>query len=223
MNRFNDFGMSADLFENHGEKRIEALGPGTALLHGYALDAVQTLLAGLQQITARATFRHMQVPGGRTMSVAMSNCGALGWVSDASGYRYAATDPLGGGPWPALPEAFSALAQQAAGLAGFPGFVPDACLINRYEVGARLSLHQDRNERDFSAPVVSVSLGLPAVFLLGGAQRADKVRRLPLRHGDVLVWGGADRLRYHGVLPLKAGCHGVLGERRINLTFRKAG
>jgi alkylated DNA repair protein (DNA oxidative demethylase) len=223
MNRLPDPDITADLFENHGESRIEPLGPGTALLHGYALSAVEMLLAGLQQIIDVAPFRHMHVPGGRAMSVAMSNCGALGWVSDGSGYRYTAIDPHSGDPWSAMPDAFSDLAQRAAGQAGFPGFVPDACLINRYVAGARLSLHQDRNELDFAAPVVSVSLGLPAVFLLGGARRTDQAQRLLLTHGDTLVWGGADRLRYHGVLPLKAGCHTVLGEQRINLTFRKAG
>ena len=225
MKRLHDQGITADLFENRGECEpwVEPLGPGTALLHGNALSAVEMLLAGLQQIIAIAPFRHMHVPGGRVMSVAMSNCGTLGWVSDGSGYRYAAIDPLCGSPWPAMPAAFSALAQRAAGQAGFPGFIPDACLINRYAPGARLSLHQDRNERDLAAPVVSVSLGLPAVFLLGGAKRADKTQRLLLTHGDVLVWGGADRLRYHGVLPLEAGCHSVLGAQRINLTFRRAG
>ena len=222
MNRLSDTGMSVDLFAHHVDTRIETLGPGTTLLHGYALSAVQTLLAELRQIIELAPFRHMRVPGGRTMSVAMSNCGALGWVSDASGYCYTATDPDSGSPWPAMPDAFSALAQHAADQAGFPGFVPDACLINRYAAGARLSLHQDRNERDFAAPVVSVSLGLPAVFLFGGAKRSDKAQRLLLTHGDTLVWGGADRLRYHGVLALKDGCHELLGDQRINLTFRKA-
>jgi alkylated DNA repair protein (DNA oxidative demethylase) len=219
MTRRPEPGVSADLFDSHDPNRIERLGPGTALLQGYALGAVPTLLDGLRRIVERAPFRQMQVPGGRTMSVVMSNCGSLGWVSDGSGYRYAAIDPHSGEPLPALPEAFSELAQRAALQAGFPGFVADACLINRYTAGARLSLHQDRNERDFTAPVVSVSLGLPAVFLLGGSRRADKAQRLLLRHGDTLVWGAADRLRYHGVLPLAAGCHAVLGEQRINLTF----
>jgi len=222
MNRVIDPGISADLFAQHDEQRIETLGPGTILLHGYALSIVPTLLAELRQIIELVPLRHMQVPGGRSMSVAMSNCGALGWVSDASGYRYTTTDPNSGDPWPAMPDEFSELARRAADQAGFSGFVPDACLINRYTAGARLSLHQDRNERDFAAPVVSVSLGLPAVFLFGGAKRSDPAQRLLLTHGDTLVWGGADRLRYHGVLALKDGCHELLGEQRINLTFRKA-
>lgn len=156
------------------------------------------------------------------MSVAMSNCGTAGWITDRNGYRYAGHDPLTGAPWPAMPEAFAALASDAAREAGFPGFAPDACLINRYEPGARMSLHQDRNEADFGHPIVSVSLGLPAVFLFGGATREERALRLPLAHGDVLVWGGPARLRFHGVMPVKAGHHALLGAARINLTFRKA-
>jgi alkylated DNA repair protein (DNA oxidative demethylase) len=165
----------------------------------------------------------MVTPSGHRMSVAMTNCGALGWVSDRTGYRYVAQDPETGQPWPPMPDRFLGLAQNAAAQSGFAGFLPDACLINRYEPDARLSLHQDRDERDLTAPIVSVSLGLPAVFLWGGLKRKDPTRRIPLVHGDVLVWGGPDRLRYHGVLPLKAGQHALLGEQRINLTFRKAG
>ena len=157
------------------------------------------------------------------MQVALTNCGALGWVSDARGYRYSAQDPATGQPWPALPAPFLALAQSAAAQAGFDGYTPDACLINRYTPGTRLSLHQDRDERDFGQPIVSVSLGLPAVFLWGGARRADKARRLELQHGDVAVWGGPARLRFHGVAPLAEGDHPLLGAQRINLTFRTAG
>src|SRR3989441_52300 len=169
-----------------------------------------------------APFRHMVTPGGYRMSVAMTNCGAAGWVTDRTGYRYDSHDPQTGRPWPAMPDVFADLAAQAAARAGFDGFAPDACLINRYEPGARLSLHQDKNERDFSAPIVSVSLGLPAVFLLGGLRRADTPGRVPLVHGDVVVWGGPARLRYHGVLPLEAGHHLLMGGHRINLTFRRA-
>ena len=157
------------------------------------------------------------------MSVAMTNCGSLGWVTDRSGYRYDSLDPERGQPWPAMPASFLRLAQTAAAKAGFPDFCPDACLINRYEAGAKLSLHQDKDERDFAAPIVSVSLGIPAVFLFGGLNRADKTMRVPLVHGDVVVWGGPARLRYHGVLPLKPGHHPAFGARRVNLTFRKAG
>ena len=157
------------------------------------------------------------------MSVAMTNCGALGWVTDRTGYRYDGIDPESGKRWPAMPASFLTLATSAAAAAGFPQFLPDACLINRYEPGAKLSLHQDKNERDFDAPIVSVSLGIPAVFLFGGMERGDKTLRVPVKHGDVVVWGGPARLRYHGVMPLKQGYHDVLGANRVNLTFRRAG
>jgi len=165
----------------------------------------------------------MVTPGGYRMSVAMTNCGPLGWVSDRSGYRYAPMDPLTGRAWPAMPGSFAALAKKAAEECGFAAFEPDACLVNQYEPGAKLSLHQDRDERDFSAPIVSVSLGLPAVFQFGGLRRRDALRRVPLHHGDVVVWGGPARLVYHGVLPLKEGTHPAMGARRVNLTFRRAG
>jgi alkylated DNA repair protein (DNA oxidative demethylase) len=156
------------------------------------------------------------------MSVAMTNCGRFGWVTDASGYRYDPIDPVSGRPWPAMPGLFASLAARAAGEAGFPGYEPDGCLINRYGPEARLSLHQDKDERDFGAPIVSVSLGLPAVFLFGGARRSDRPRRIPLQHGDVVVWGGPARLFYHGVARLAHGEHPLTGCCRINLTFRKA-
>ncbi|MBL8709130.1 MAG: DNA oxidative demethylase AlkB [Rhodospirillaceae bacterium] len=199
------------------------LGPGAILLRAFALPDEPRILAALTLITHDAPFRHMVTRGGFRMSVAMTNCGTLGWVSDRSGYRYAATDPGSGRPWPEMPPAFADLAARAAALAGFAGFSPDVCLINRYEPGARLALHQDRDERDFDAPIVSVSLGATAVFLFGGLRREDKPQRLPLRHGDVVVWGGPARLRYHGVLPLRADATSPLGVQRINLTFRRAG
>ena len=171
---------------------------------------------------AQAPFRRMFTPGGHQMSVAMTNCGAAGWVTDHTGYRYDGTDPNSAKPWPAMPPVFRALAEAAAGEGGFEDFTPDACLINRYEPGARMSLHQDRNENDFGAPIVSVSLGLPAIFLFGGPKRADKPRRYRLEHGDVVVWGGPSRLFFHGVAPLADGEHAVMGRQRINLTFRKA-
>jgi alkylated DNA repair protein (DNA oxidative demethylase) len=201
----------------------ERLGPGAMLHHGFAVAVAPALVVELARLIEQAPWRQMVTPSGHRMSVAMTNCGALGWVSDRTGYRYVAQDPETGQPWPPLPDRFLGLAQNAAAQAGFAGFLPDACLINRYQPDARLSLHQDRDERDLSAPIVSVSLGLPAVFLWGGLKRKDPTRRIPLVHGDVLVWGGPDRLRYHGVLPLKAGQHALLGEQRINLTFRKAG
>jgi alkylated DNA repair protein (DNA oxidative demethylase) len=200
----------------------QPLGPGALLLRGFATPDEAALLADLQDVIARAPLRHMVTPGGYRMSVAMTNCGALGWLTDRTGYRYDAIDPQSGKPWPRMPASFLRLAADAAAHAGFDRFVPDACLVNRYEPGARLSLHQDRNERDLRAPIVSVSLGTPAVFLFGGAKRADKAARVLLEHGDVVVWGGAARLRYHGVLPLKEGHHSLLGRQRVNLTLRKA-
>lgn len=201
----------------------QPLAPGAVLLSAFALPREDALLDGVQRVIAQAPLRHMVTPGGFRMSVAMTNCGALGWVSDERGYRYDALDPHSGRPWPRIPEAFAELATQAAAAAGFAGFVPDACLVNRYEPGARLTLHQDRNERDFDAPIVSVSLGIPAVFLFGGPKRSDRTLRVPVVHGDVVVWGGPSRLHYHGVLPLKANEHPRLGSQRVNLTFRRAG
>jgi len=217
--------MTMDLFdtETDVEPRKESLGPGAVVLRGHAIPAETALLAALEDVTAQAPFRHMLTPGGFRMSVAMTNCGALGWVSDATGYRYDGVDPESGRSWPAMPDAFLQLAHDAAAQAGYDAFVPDACLVNRYEPGARLTLHQDRNERDFRQPIVSVSLGLPAVFLFGGLRRADRTLRVRLAHGDVVAWGGPARLRYHGVMPLQDGHHPLLGNCRINLTFRKAG
>ena len=200
----------------------EQLAEGAFLMRGLAAAQDRALLAALDAVVACAPFRHMLTPGGFRMSVAMTNCGALGWITDPTGYRYDPVDPHSGRNWPPMPAAFTRLATGAATRAGFEGFVPDSCLINRYEMGARLSLHQDRNESDYGQPIVSVSLGLPAVFLFGGLTRAGRPRRVPLAHGDVVVWGGPARLRYHGVLPIKAGHHDLLGALRINLTFRKA-
>jgi alkylated DNA repair protein (DNA oxidative demethylase) len=193
------------------------------LLRGFARDVDAALLQALEGVLAAAPWRHLVTPGGYTMSVAMSNCGPLGWVSDRSGYRYTARDPLSGQPWPGMPACFSALAERAAVQAGFAKFQPDACLINLYEPGAKLSLHQDKDEKNLSAPIVSVSLGLPAVFLFGTPRRSDRPQRFRLSHGDVVVWGGPARLAYHGVVPLADGEHALLGCRRINLTFRQAG
>ncbi|WP_035052048.1 DNA oxidative demethylase AlkB [Andreprevotia chitinilytica] len=215
--------MTADLFGDDVPNWREELGPGAVVLRGFAVPVATALLAAVNGVTSAAPFRHMITPGGFRMSVAMTNCGALGWASDPTGYRYDRLDPESGQPWPAMPDVFLRLARDAAASAGFADFTPDACLINRYEPGARLSLHQDKNERDYTAPIVSVSLGLPAVFLFGGSRRDDKAARVPLAHGDVVVWGGPARLRYHGVLALKAGIHPAIGEYRVNLTFRKAG
>ena len=216
--------MTAELFDDTHPPApwAQPIEPGAVVLRGFAQSHAAALLAGVHRVVAQAPLRLMVTPGGLRMSVQMTNCGPLGWVSDRAGYRYEAIDPQRGERWPAMPTAFTALATDAAAQAGYPGFVPDACLINRYEPGTRLSLHQDRDERDFGAPIVSVSLGLPAVFLFGGRARADKTRRVPLTHGDVVVWGGPARLNFHGVLPLRPGHHALLGMQRINLTFRRA-
>ncbi len=199
------------------------VAPGAVLLHGFAREVEAAVLQALDQVIGEAPLRHLTTPGGYTMSVAMSNCGPLGWVSDRRGYRYAALDPLSGRPWPAMPPCWADLAARAAAQAGFERFQPDACLVNLYEPGAKLSLHQDKDEKDFSAPIVSVSLGLPAVFLFGNESRSGRPARWRLAHGDVVVWGGPARLAYHGVAPLADGEHPLLGRRRINLTFRCAG
>lgn len=201
-----------------------AIGHQACVLRGFALRRESDLLGQVQELVQRAPFRHLRTPGGRQMQVAMTNCGDFGWYSDQRGYRYTATDPLSGQPWPPMPPAFAALAAQAAEAADLPPFAPNACLINRYTVGTRLTLHQD--EGDARHPIVSVSLGLPAIFLWGGDQRADATQKLPLQHGDVVVWGGVDRMRYHGVMPVKEGAspvtHPLLDGQRINLTFRRA-
>jgi len=198
------------------------LGDGAALLGGFATDIAKDIVAALRRIEAKAPFRRMVTPGGFTMSVAMTNCGAAGWVTDRTGYRYDAKDPESGRAWPKMPELFRELAARAATAAGYDGFAPDSCLINRYEPGTQLSLHQDRNERDFAQPIVSVSLGLPATFLWGGAKRANRPQRLKLHNGDVVVWGGPTRLNFHGVAKLADGENPLTGRTRINLTFRKA-
>lgn len=203
------------------DERVQ-LAEGAVVLRGFASRKAPQLLAAVKEIAAAAPFRHLETPGGYRMSVAMTNCGRAGWVSDRRGYRYEALDPLSGRPWPPMPVEFAALAARAANEAGLGDFDPDVCLINRYEPGARLSLHQDRDERQLGAPIVSVSLGLPAVFLWGGLRRSDRPRRIDLSSGDVVVWGGPSRLVYHGVAPLADGVHELTGRCRINLTFRKA-
>ena len=209
-----------DLFHSSGAQ--PAAIPGLTYLRGFAIPVESALLAAIAEIAAVAPFRRMLTPGGQRMSVAMTNCGEAGWVTDRKGYRYDRLDPDTGHPWPALPQCFGALARCAAAEAGFASFQPDVCLINRYEAGARMSLHQDRDERDLSQPIISVSLGLGATFLFGGLKRSDRPYRLPLAHGDVLVWGGAKRLAYHGVAPVSQGHHPTVGRMRLNLTMRRA-
>jgi alkylated DNA repair protein (DNA oxidative demethylase) len=218
--------LTFDLFadaEPEQEPRREQIGEQSWVLRGFALPWLDCLLPALEAVLLAAPFRQMVTPGGFTMSVALSSCGTFGWTTDRSGYRYTRDDPQTDQPWPTMPDVFFQLAQAAAQAAGFSGFVPDSCLINRYIPGAKMSLHQDKDEHSYAAPIVSVSLGLPAMFLFGGFARSDKSQRIPLLHGDIVVWGGVDRLRYHGVLPIKDGLHPRLGEQRINFTFRTAG
>jgi DNA oxidative demethylase len=216
--------LTADLFAGVPDVRPsrEVMEEGAVLLRGFARPVEAGLIADLRAIVGQAPFRRMLTPGGHQMSVAMTNCGRIGWVTDRTGYRYDSSDPEAGKPWPAMPPLFRELAGQAAAEAGFQGFAPDACLINRYQPGARMSLHQDKDELDLGAPIVSVSLGLPATFLFGGLKRGDKTRRFRLEHGDIAVWGGPARLAFHGIAPLADGEHAVLGRQRINLTFRRA-
>ena len=213
-----------DLFggDNEWEKGPDVSALAPILWRGFALSAEAKILAEIDHVAGAAPFRRMVTPGGYTMSAAMTNCGTVGWVTDRGGYRYDGTDPASGKPWPRMPAIFLDLAATAARKAGFGEFIADACLVNRYEPGAKLSLHQDKDETDFTAPIVSVSLGLPATFLFGGLKRSDAQTKIPLVHGDVVVWGGPARLAYHGVMPLKDGVHPALGRHRISLTFRKA-
>ena len=214
----------SSLFDGHAaQPSAEPLEEGAVLLRGFVTEQAPALVEAIHRIAQAAPFRHLVTPGGYTMSVAMTNCGRVGWVSDRKGYRYDPVDPDSSAPWPPMPAPFIDLALKAAAEAGFPDYAPDACLINRYAPGARMALHQDKDERDFTQPIVSVSLGLPATFLWGGDARGDKARRIPLQHGDVFVWGGPARMRFHGIAPLKDGEHPATGACRINLTFRKAG
>jgi alkylated DNA repair protein (DNA oxidative demethylase) len=215
--------LTADLFACLPNVRAsrEEMAEGAVLLRGFVGDSEAELIAALREIVAASPFRRMFTPGGHQMSVAMTNCGSAGWVTDRSGYRYDPEDPESGKPWPAMPPLFRELADRAADRAGFAGFAPDVCLINRYVPGAKMSLHQDKDELDFAAPIVSVSLGLSAIFMFGGLKRSDKPRRFRLEHGDVAVWGGPSRLFFHGVAPLAEGDHPVMGPQRLNLTFRK--
>lgn len=215
--------MTADLFDSVAEAQPsrEEIADGAVLLRGFVKPIESELIEAVRAIVAQSPFRRMTTPGGHLMSVAMTNCGERGWITDHTGYRYDPIDPRTGAPWPAMPPVLRDLARGAAEQGGFQGFAPDACLVNRYEPGTRLSLHQDKDELDYSAPIVSVSLGLPATFLFGGLARADKPCRFRLVHGDVVVWGGPSRLAFHGVAPLADGEHALLGRKRINLTFRR--
>jgi alkylated DNA repair protein (DNA oxidative demethylase) len=211
-----------DFDEPSREATIVRLGHEAVILRGFAENQAAKLLDAVKALNAKSSFRHLVTRGGWKMSVAMTNCGELGWVSDRSGYRYDPIDPETGRPWPAMPTLFRDLAVSAASAAGFPNYSPDVCLINEYRPGSRLSLHQDRNERDSLAPIVSVSLGVPATFLWGGQLRTDRPRRITVSHGDVVVWGGVDRMTFHGIAELPHSQHPLTGDRRYNLTFRVA-
>ncbi|MEP7156135.1 MAG: DNA oxidative demethylase AlkB [Betaproteobacteria bacterium] len=219
--------MNLELFDvgDNSDDSVLTLAPGAVVLHGFARPNDTALFEAVKLVSAEAPFRHLVAPGSNSlkMSVAMTNCGTRGWFSDRHGYRYVTVDPISGKPWPGMPGIFKSLARNAAAAAGFEDFQPEACLINRYQPGARLNLHQDKDENDYTQPIVSVSLGLPATFLFGGLERTDKQTRVPLVHGDVVVWGGPSRLRFHGVKPVKDGNHELLGAQRINITFRRAG
>lgn len=213
----------SDLFGQSDNEAPLAIGPGAFCFKGVIAQDAAEILQAVKHVVAKARFRHLTTPGGRRMSVAMSNCGLQGWVSDHAGYRYQATDPITGQPWPDMPEVLLATARSLARRAGYDNFNPDVCLINRYRAGDRMGLHQDKDEGNVTAPIVSLSLGMPATFIWGGLQRTGPTQRFVLEHGDVVVWGGEDRLRFHGVAPLKAGEHPLTGKCRINITFRQTG
>ncbi|OAT24739.1 alkylated DNA repair protein [Buttiauxella ferragutiae ATCC 51602] len=208
-----------DLFADEAPWQ-EPLAEGAVILRRFACADAQLLIAQISALAAVSPFRQMVTPGGYTMSVAMTNCGGVGWTTDAHGYLYSPIDPLTSQPWPEMPKVFRQLSDAASKAAGYHDFAPDACLINRYAPGAKLSLHQDKDELNLQQPIVSVSLGLPAVFQFGGLKRNDPLTRVMLEHGDVVVWGGPSRLFYHGILPLKPAHHPATGEYRFNLTFR---
>ncbi len=215
--------MTLELFdETSAEPSHEAITLGAVILRGFARECAAELLRLVAQITDDAPWRHMRTPSGHRMSVAMTNCGTYGWLSDERGYRYADHDPISGRPWPPMPKGLFELADAAATAAGFAGFAPDACLINRYVPGAKVSLHQDLDERDTQAPIVSISLGIPAVFRFGGSTRKGPTRAFRLIHGDIAVWGGPARHAYHGVDPIPEAQHALTGGVRINLTLRRA-
>jgi alkylated DNA repair protein (DNA oxidative demethylase) len=204
------------------ESMPQRFAPDAWVLRGRATATAERLIADLERVVGSSPWRRVTTPGGKQMSVDMTNCGDCGWVSDRRGYRYETNDPVTGNPWPEMPESFRSLATSAAVVVGFAGFDPDACLVNRYVPGAKMALHQDRDERDMSQPIVSVSLGLPITFMFGGPRRSDPTTKITLEHGDVVVWGASSRLFFHGVGTLRAGLHPLTGATRINLTFRRA-
>jgi DNA oxidative demethylase len=215
-----------DLFDDLpllAEDLHTVIAPGAVLMRAFGRADDVDILQAVESVIAQAPLRHLQTPGGYTMSIQTTRCGSMGWVSEPGGYRYAPSNPSTRAPWPAMPQCLLDFAVRAATEAGYPDFVPDSCMVNQYLPGNKLGLHQDRDERDLRAPVVSLSLGLPAIFLFGGLQRTGKTQRYRLAHGDVVVWGGPSRLAFHGVLPVADGDHALVGRRRVNVTFRKVG
>ncbi|MBM3816620.1 MAG: DNA oxidative demethylase AlkB [Actinobacteria bacterium] len=196
------------------------VAPGVVLFRGAVESAAEALLSEIEQIVAVSPLRRVMTPMGKPMSVEMTNCGSVGWVSDRMGYRYESIDPVTNQPWPTMPALFADAATEFASLAGYRDFVPDVCLINRYSPGSKMGLHQDRDENDFSQPIVSVSLGLPITFKIGGQRRTDPTVSTKLQHGDVVVFGGPARLAFHGVGTLRRGTHPLTGANRYNLTIR---
>jgi alkylated DNA repair protein (DNA oxidative demethylase) len=219
-----ELSLQSDLFEDlpRGNAEVVGLGDGAALMPGLALSREAGMLHEIRRIAAASPFRRMVTPGGHMMSVAMTNCGEVGWVTDRRGYRYEPQDPVTGGAWPRMPDMFADFAKDAAAKLGFANFRPDCCLVNRYQPDAKMSLHRDTDEADAFQPIVSVSLGVPAVFLWGGLARAERPRRIGLASGDVVAWGGPARFVYHGIAPLAHGHHDLTGTLRFNLTFRTA-
>jgi len=217
--------MNFDLFDlsNNGETWIESITDDAVVLRQFLVSRSDELADAIKTIEQQAPFRHMKTAGGFTMSAAITGCGDYGWISDRRGYRYSKVDPVTEQPWPEMPKILYEVGQQCASEAGYNNYQPDACLINRYVPGSKMSLHQDKDEKDFTAPIVSISLGVPATFLFGGPQRSDKTIKVPVTHGDVVVWGGKSRLFFHGVSPIKQAYHPFWGDNRINITFRVAG
>lgn len=198
------------------------LAEGAMVLRRFATPVVVALMEGVEAVVAQSPLRRLIVPNGRPMRIEMTNCGLVGWVNIDGRYRYSRVDPLTGRSWPGMPATFRRIAGAAASAAGYPDFQPAVCIINRYAVGADLQMHQDRDDTQDRQPVVSVSLGLPAIFHFGGQGRGEKPLTIPLDDGDVVVWGGASRMHRHGVAPVAPGVHPRTGAYRYNLTFRTA-
>ncbi|THJ30850.1 DNA oxidative demethylase AlkB [Lampropedia aestuarii] len=213
---------SFDLFADSPEEQRVALGPQAVVLRQKASPLAAELVARIEDVLQHSPLYQMATPGGKPLSVRTTSCGTHGWSSDPTGYSYVRHHPLTDQAWPEIPAAWSALATEAAQEAGFAQFAPDTCLINQYGLDSKMALHQDRSEQDLRQPVVSISLGMSALFLWGGMQRSDKPAHVLLHHGDMVVWGGVDRLRFHGIKHLTGAPHPQLGAMRYNLTLRRA-